>query len=254
MNLNKCYTLVQPWSRYVACISMKIRKFAFPFFVFGLLFYIPVQAGITMRLKAVNPSDSEKTVSIKTYLPLEIKPEDVIYKDDLEVTYDNQQGSYYVYGEYLLKPKEVLEKEIELKDVWVIDATQIAMIRQDAKAILGNFKETNYFDRAKLLYDGIDKKLKEVEAMQDLSSVDPDYKISNYRNSLSLLNSAKADLVAAKTLLSEAAPKGLAKLTWKIILFIIIFLGILSAGFFFIWQRQIKLIKLEAEQKLQEYS
>jgi len=202
-----------------------------------------------MRLKAVNPADSEKTVLIKTYLPLEVKPEDVIYKDDLEVTYDNQQGSYYVYGEYLLKPKEVLEKEIELKDVWVIDLTQIAMIRQDAKAILDNLKKTNYFDRAKLLYDGMDKKLKEVEAMQDLSSVGPDYKISNYRNSLSLLNSAKADLVAVKILLSEVAPKGLAKFTWKIILFIITFLGILGAGSFFIWQRQ---IKLETNQKLQE--
>lgn len=249
MNLNKCYTLVQPWPLYVARISMKIRKLVFLFLVFGLLFYIPAQAGITMRLTAVNPSDSEKTVSIKTYLPLEIKPEDVIYKDDLEITYDNQQGSYYVYGEYLLKPKEVLEKEIKLKDVWVIDATQIAMIRQDAKAILDDFKKTDYFDRAKLLYDGIDKKLKEVEAIQDLSSAGPDYKISNYRNSLSLLNSAKADLVVAKTLLSEVVPKGLAKFTWKIILFIIIFLSILGAGFFFIWQRQ---IKLEAEQKTQE--
>ncbi len=201
-----------------------------------------------MRLTAVNPADSEKTVSIKTYLPLEIKPEDVIYKDDLEVTYDNQQGSYYVYGEYLLKPKEVLEKVIELRDVWVIDPTQIALIRQDAKAILDDFKKTKYYDRAKLLYDGIDKKLKEVEAMQDLSDSSPDYKISNYRNSLSLLNSAKADLVAAKTLLAEVAPKGMAKFTWKIILFIVIFLGILGAGFFFIWQRQ---IKLEAKQKLQ---
>lgn len=229
---------------------MKIRRLIFLLFIFGLLFCIPVQAEITMRLKAVNPSDSEKTVSIKTYLPLEIKPEDVIYKDDLEVTYDNQQGSYYVYGEYLLKPKEVLEKEIELKDVWVIDPTQIVMIRRDAKTILDDFKETDYFDRAKLLYDGIDKKLKEIEAMQDLSSAGPDYKISNYRNSLSLLNSAKADLVAAKTLLSEAAPKGLANLTWKIILFIIIFLGILSAGFFLIYRHQ---VKLEAEQRTQEY-
>jgi len=228
---------------------MKIRKFAFLFFVLGLIFCIPAQAGITMRLTAVNPADSEKSVSIKTYLPLEVKPEDVIYKGDLEVIYDTQQGSYYVYGEYPLKPKEVLEKEIELKDVWVIDPNQIALMRQDAKAILDEFKKTSYYDRAQLFYDGIDKKLKEVEAMQDLSSVGPDYKISNYRNSLSLLNSAKADLVAAKTLLSEVAPKGMAKFTWKVILFIIMFLGILCVGFFYVWQRQ---IKLEAEQKSQE--
>jgi len=100
-----------------------------------------------------------------------------------------------------------------------------------------------------LLYNGIEKKLQEVEQMQNMSATSPSYKISNYRNSLSLLNSAKADLLAAKTLLSEVSPKGLAKFTWKIILFIIIFLGLLGAGFFFIWQRQ---TKLEAEQKPQD--
>lgn len=224
--------------------------FCLLFSVFCLLFSVTgAQAGITMRLMAVNPADSEQTVSIKVYLPLEVKPEDVIYKGDLEVIYDTQQGSYYVYGEYPLKPKEVLEKEIELKDVWVIDPNQIAMVRQEAKEVLESFKKTNYLERAALLYNGIDKKLKEVEAMQDMSAASPGYKISNYRNGVSLLNSAKADLVAAKTLLSEVSPKGLAAFTWKIILFIIVFLGILGAGFFYVWQRQ---TKLEAEQKPQE--
>ena len=215
----------------------------------ALLFFVPAQAGITMRLMAVNPADSEQTATIKVYLPVEVKPEDVIYRNDLEVIYDTQQGSYYVYGEYNLKPKEVLEKEIEIKDVWVIEPSQIVSIRQEAKEALEGFKKTNYLERAKALYDGIEKKLKEVEQMQAMASASPSYKISNYRNSLSLLNSAKADLLAAKTLLSEVAPKGMSGLTWKIILFIIIFLAILAVGFFFVWQRQ---SKLEAEQKPQE--
>ena len=225
---------------------MKIRGFGFLFFICSLLLAQPAQAGITMRLMAVNPADNEQTVPIKVYLPLEVKPEDIIYKDDLEVTYDTQQGSYYVFGEYLLKPKEVLEKEVEIKDVWVIDPTQIVLLRQEAKETLENFQKTNFVDKANVIYNGIDKKLQEVEKMQEISAASPGYKISNYRNSVSLLASAKADLMAAKTLLSEVAPKGLARVTWKIIVFIIIFLGILSAGFFFIWQRQ---TKLEAEQK-----
>jgi len=228
---------------------MKIGKLAFLFFIFALVLCQSAQAGISMRLMALNPADSVQTVTIKSYLPVEVKPEDVIYKDDLEVIYDTQQGSYYVYGEYQLKPKEVLEKEIELRDVWVIDVSQIAMIRQEAKEILEGFKKTNSIERATALYNGIDKKLKDVEQMQAIASASPGYKISNYRNSLTLLSSAKADLLAAKTLLAEVTPKGMAKLTWKIILFIIIFLGILAAGFFFVWQRQ---AKLEAEQKPQE--
>lgn len=222
---------------------------AFFIILLTLLFFVPAYAGITMRLMAVNPGDSDQTATIKAYLPVEVKPEDVIYKNDLEIIYDTQQGSYYVYGEYSLKPKEVLEKEIEIKDIWVIDSAQITQMRQEAKEALEGFKKTNYMERAKTLYDGIDKKLKEVEQMQAIASASPGYKISNYRNSVALLNSAKADLLAAKTLLSEVSPKGMAGLTWKIILFIIIFLGILAGGFFFVWQRQ---TKLEAEQKPQE--
>ena len=215
-----------------------------------LIFSVAQAAGsITLRLMAVNPADNEQTVPIKVYLPLEVKPEDVIYKGDLEVAYDTQQGSYYVFGEYQLKPKETLEKEIEIKDVWLIDSSQIAVLRQEAKEILNGFEKTKYLDRATLMYNGINNKLKEVEQMQNLSSASPGYKISNYRNSLSLLNSAKADILAAKTLLSEVTPKGLARFTWKIILFIIIFLGVLGLVFFFIWQRQ---MKIEAEQQAQQ--
>ncbi len=206
-------------------------------------------AGITLRLVAVNPANSEQTVPVKVYLPVETKPEDVLAKDDLEIGYDTQQGSYYVHGEYTLKPKEVLEKEIEIKDIWVIDESQIGLLRQDAKSVVDEFKKTGYAEKAALIYQGIDKKLQEVSEMQKASAVSPGYHISNYRNSIGLLNSAKADLVAAKTLLAEVSPKGLAKFTWKIIVFIIGFLGILGLGFFFIWQRQ---SKIEAEQKPQE--
>lgn len=217
---------------------------------FSFIISIPkAEAGITLRVVAVNPADNEQTVPVKVYLPVETKPEDILYKEDLEVGYDTQQGSYYVHGEYTLKPKEVLEKEIELKDIWVIDEAQILSLRQEAKNISDDFKKTNYAEKAALIYQGIDKKLSEVAEMQDISSVSPGYHISNYRNSLSLLNSAKADLLAAKTLLAEVSPKGLAQFTWKIIVFIIIFLGVLGLGFFFIWQRQ---TKIEAEQKPQE--
>lgn len=216
-----------------------------------LLFCAAAQAAgtITLRLMAVNPADSEQTVPVKVYLPMEVKPEDIIYKGDLGVAYDAQQGNYYVFGEYQLPAKETLEKEIEIKDVWIIDPTQIGLIRQEAKDTLEQFKKTRFVERANLLYAGIDKKLKEVEDMQNMSSASPSYKISNYRNAVSLLNSAKADLLAAKTLLSEVAPKGLSGLTWKIILFIIIFLGVLAAGFFMIWQRQ---MKIEAEEQARQ--
>ena len=53
-------------------------------------------------------------------------------------------------------------------------------------------------------------------------------------------------MISAKTLLSEIKPAGVTAITWKIIIFVIVFLGILGLGFYIIWQRQ---AKLEQEQK-----
>lgn len=219
------------------------------FFVFlFLLFWISfAQASITLRVVAVNPSEeSSQTVPIKVYLPLEVKPEHVIYKGDLEIAYDTQQGSYYVFGDYEIKPQEVLEKEVEIKDIWVVDEAEIVSLHKEAKETFSGFSKTAYAEKADLLYKGVEKKIKEVEDMQKIPVTNPAQHISNYRYCLSIVNSVKTDLVSAKTLLAEVAPKGLAKLTWKIIVFIIGFLGILSLGFYIIWQRQ---AKIETEEK-----
>lgn len=207
-------------------------------------------ASITLRVVAVNPSEeSEQTVPIKVYLPLEIKPEHVINKADLDIAYDTQQGSYYMAGEYSLKPKEVLEKEIELKDIWIIEQKIIDDLRKEAKETFAGFDKTIYQEKAKVLYSSIEKKLQEVERIQKVPVPNPSQHISDYRYCDGVLNSVKADLVSAKTMLAEVSPKNATKLTWKIIIFIIIFLGILSLGFYIVWQRQ---AKIEASQKVQD--
>jgi len=157
----------------------KLKTYSlYAFLVFWILilavFSAQASASVTLRVVAVNPSeDSNQTVPIKVYLPVEIKPEDVIYREDLDIAYDTQQGSYYVFGDYELKPKEVLEKEIELKDIWVIEEAQIAAWREDADEILTAFKNTPYNQKAELLYKSIDRKLKEIEDFRLFLSLIP---------------------------------------------------------------------------------
>ncbi len=225
--------------------SLVFRFFFFSVFLF-FCFYV-AEASITLRVVAVNPADEiNQSVPIKVYLPLEVKPEDIIYKGDLEIAYDTQQGSYYVFGEYDLKPKEVLEKEVEIKDIWMIEDAHILALRKESRETFVVFEKTAYADKAASLAKGIEKKLKEIDDIQKVPVSNPAQHISDYRYCLTLLNSVKSDLVVAKTLLAEIEPKGLANLTWKIIVFIIAFLAILGLGFYIIWQRQ---AKMEAEQK-----
>lgn len=218
--------------------------FCFLFFCFSVFWFFgflvkPAAASVTLRVMAVNPSeDSEQAVPIKVYLPVEVKPEDIIYKGDLEIAYDTQQGSYYVFGDYELKPLETLEKEIEIKDIWLVEDAEIASLRKEAKDMFSAFDKTPYADKAQVLSKGIEKKLKEIEEMQTGLASNPAQHISNYRYCLTVLKSVKSDLAEAKGLFKEIGPKGLAGLTWKIIVFIIGFLGVLSLGFYIIWQKQ----------------
>ncbi|MFH1414135.1 MAG: hypothetical protein ABIG56_04750 [Candidatus Omnitrophota bacterium] len=215
------------------------------------LFIIQAEAGtITLRVVAVNPSEElSQTAPIKVHLPKEVKPEHIVYMADMQMAYDAQMGSYYVFGDYELKPKEMLEKEIEIKDIWIIDNVDIADLRLEAKEIFGGFEKTKMAKKAQAMNDAINDKLDEIQEKQLASSTNPSQHISDYRYCISLFNEAKKEVVEAKTLLQEIEPEGLTALTWKIIIFIIAFLGILGFTFYIIWQKQ---AKMEAAQKIEE--
>ncbi len=213
------------------------------FFVFLFLCFFclveEIQADIVLKILIVNPSKEQpQKVPVKAYLPKEAKPEDIIDKGDLEVGYDTQQGSYYVYGEYELKPLETLEKEIELRDIWVIPPGELESLRLEAEKINKLLKNTEFAERIKFLYHTIITKLNEVEQRQKVPKANPEDHISQYRNNLQLLDSAKADLAVARAMLNKARPFSTAVI-WKLILFILIFLGILGLSFYLLWQKQV---------------
>lgn len=203
------------------------------------------EASIVLKIMAVNPSKEQiQTVPVKAYLPKETKPEDIIDKSDLEIVYDTQQGSYYVYGEYLLKPSGVVEKEIELRDIWLIANTEIESLRLEVIKMEAVFKNTEFAERIAFLKNSIESKLNQIIENQKSSPPNPERHISDYRENLKVLEVVKADLVLARNLLSQVKPLPYATV-WKVIVAIVIFLGVLGISFYFIWQRQVKTITQE---------
>ncbi|MDO8536203.1 MAG: hypothetical protein Q7S30_04265 [Candidatus Omnitrophota bacterium] len=203
-------------------------------------------AGIVLKVFAANPSKTEKQpVAVKAYLPKEIKPEDVVDRGDLEIAYDNQQGSYYVYGEYQLDPGQTLDRDVEMHDIWQVPAQEMESIRSEADKTSKLLENTDFRERMNFLKQSIDSKLKEIEARQSVPAVNPERHISNYRDNVKLLESVKADLVVLRSLLAQA--KGLpATAVWRLILIIVSFLGVIGAGSYLIWQRQMKLVEIPA--------
>ncbi|MFH1692057.1 MAG: hypothetical protein ABIC68_05785 [Candidatus Omnitrophota bacterium] len=197
------------------------------------------EANIVVRAVLVNPSTQKRTIPFKSVLPKEVKPENIVDSGELEVAYDPSAGAYYVYHDYTLGPKESMTIEIEMEDVWKIPQDELNGLREEAARLTKILSNTDYYERASYLKNSIESKLNQIETSQQKMSASPGGYISDYRENLDRIESIKADLAAAKTLVAEA--KNIAPaLTWKLIIAVVIFLGVLGLIFFIIWQRQIK--------------
>jgi hypothetical protein len=200
---------------------------------------------IVLRVVAANPSNEHsQIVPVRAYLPKEAQPEDIIDQGGLDIAYDTQQGSYYVFGEYELKPQEVREWEIEIRNIWVIDTAEIESLRQETAKAYEMLRGTEFADRITFLKNSIESKLNEISQRQEDTPANPQQSISDYRNNLKILESVKADLALVRGLLTQAKPFDW-RVTWKVIFGIIVFLGLLGLSFYFIWYKQLKAITRE---------
>ena len=214
----------------------------------GIIFYsCPAWANITIKVLGVNPSKTqEQNVTLKAYLPKEVTPSDILSRSDLEMTYDTQQGAYFVFGDYMLEPEGSIEKEIVIKDIWVIPNAEIENLRTEIDKTIELIKNTEFEERAKFLKESIETKLERIVGRQSASAANPQAHISEYRDNLDLLEAAKQDLILARSFLSQA--KRLPSITiWKVFFYVIAFLGILAASLYFVLVNQSKTLKENLE-------
>jgi hypothetical protein len=197
-------------------------------------------SNIVLRAVLVNPSPTQRRkVPFRSVLPKEIKPENIVDMGDMEIAFDPKEEAYYVYKDFTLEPKGTATVELELEDVWKIPQAEISSLRDEAGKLIKVLSNTDYYERSNYLKNSIDSKLNQIEHTQAVMNPSPGGYISDYRENLKLLDAVKADLIAARTLVAQA--KSIAPmLTWKLIIAIVIFLGLLGLVFFIIWQRQIK--------------
>jgi hypothetical protein len=102
-------------------------------------------------------------------------------------------------------------------------------------------KNTEFAERATFLINSIESKLNQIMENQKNPAANPERHISDYRENLKTIESAKADLALARSFLSQV--KALPTVViWRLILIIVIFLGLLGTSFYFIWQKQLKVV------------
>ncbi|MCP4649663.1 MAG: hypothetical protein GY853_06235 [PVC group bacterium] len=202
-----------------------------------------VQTKITLKLLGVNPSKTNtQSMTLQAHLPKEVTPEDIIDRGDFNLTYDTQQGAYKVFGEYELAPGETIEREVTIKNIWLVSEAEIENLRKEINKTISFIKNTEFEERAQFLKQSIEVKLDKIIKRQNLSAANPQQHISNYRENLDLLEAAKNDLILARSFLTEG--KRLPAITiWKVFFSVVGFLGVLATTLYIIWQRQAQMMK-----------
>jgi diguanylate cyclase (GGDEF)-like protein len=216
---------------------------------------------VVLKVLAINPSKEEsQEVPIKTYLPAEAKPENVLNRDELDIRFDPERSLYFVEKKVMLKPGESYTLHVHIDDIWLVPEPQLAKTRERAANALKALEGTASYDVAKLLHDNVAASLDMIAAKQSDESLSPQEHIAAYRAHVKVMDETLKDLATLEGFVVSAAQssplaskKGGASAgfgftsTWKLMLAIVAFLAMLSLASFFVWQRQLKAMTLEKE-------
>lgn len=213
-------------------------------FLCGDFFY--AQASVVLKIVGTNPSKTQtQKIKMKAYLPEEVKPEDILDKNDLELVYDEQKNAYYVSGEYDVEAGVTIEREVEINDIWHVSEESIADIRRDAKAAFAALEDSDLREKAQALQSAIEKRLADIEESQRSPASNPQRHISRYRDNKKLMAQVLQDMTTARSLLAQVKRIPTAQV-WKVFLLVLGFFGVLGAGLYIAWNTQNKLAEKSA--------
>ncbi len=208
---------------------------------------------IILKALAINPSqEEEQEVPVRAYLPVEAKPEDILNKEDVELQYDPAKELYYVEKVITLQPGETYTMMVHIEDVWLVPDEQLNALRtrvENAMKIAETKPEVMVM--AKILFNNVKSTLDVIDSRQKNDTELPQQHIANYRMNVKMLEDSTKDLdsleqlVAQRSVLSGSTQGGVSAListsqTWKLMLGIIAFLGLVSAASFILWSQQLK--------------
>ena len=128
------------------CLSIgRVQRLLCVVTALGLVCAGPALGGkLVLKIQAFNKSDTTQSVPIRSSLPERITPDDIIEKGDLNIGYDVKSDTYYVYNTVQLAPKTPFLREVEMKDIWLIDEEEVDALQKRAGALAGLLSGTTY--------------------------------------------------------------------------------------------------------------
>ena len=119
---------------------------------------------MTFKIDVENPSqDTSQIIPLKYLLAKEVKAEDVIDSNGLQIGFDFKQGLYYVFDNaVILEAGEEKFYEVILKNKWVIDRSDLFSLKIHVDSMLRAIKGKNNFSEIRVKGKRIVKDLLEL--------------------------------------------------------------------------------------------
>jgi hypothetical protein len=202
---------------------------------------------VEINFLITNPAAERQTVKFKAFLPQEARPEHILDLSGLKIDYDANAGTYYVFGDIALGPKETVTRKVEMKDIWVFTPEEIKSIKDQADGLMPTLRKTQYEAQGTVLKNDIDSTLNIVLLRQEESYSSPQGHIVAYRENKERMARVQNNLEKLKDLVVQAgASRGVVGslggiqtfATWGIILAIVFGFGLLAAVIFAMWRHQ----------------
>lgn len=177
------------------------------FIIFCFLCAHSAFADLSINLIAVNASGDEvKEIDVKYYLPVELKPKDILDSGPLRVEYDIEKGAYFVRGMVKFQPKESKTFKIKVRDVWVLDLNEIENLKKQLVESLALLEEDDfeYYDSARAVADKLSNQLDAMVEEEKSLTENIERRIEAHRFRLNTLQQFRADIYNPNFLRNEA--------------------------------------------------
>ena len=138
-------------------------------------------ADIYINVMAVNGADAPKTYSIKFGLPGELKAEDILDTNGLQLDYNVDDGDYYVFGDINLKPKESKTFRVHVKDKWQVTGSQVVELKKQIDLGYETLGKPYDAQKAETLKARLESKIDYIVNLQGANADSIDKRIDDYR-------------------------------------------------------------------------
>ncbi len=222
-------------------------------------------------IEAENPSRDPKTITVRSVLPKDIKPDDLLDKQGFDVLFDQDQKTYLLQRQDEFSPREHKKYTIVIRDIWSIPDEILNSLQNQTERLVRLLKPTPYEKFAEEQGNIALALLGEIRKLQE--EVSGSLSLEERMRAF-VANSQKLEVVKAKIRdlqqlfleIPEKREDPLEKLrilikklaeiknlvlvamgftpdrpiTWWIILGIILFLGVMSGIFYMAWLKKLQ--------------